>query len=99
MSDVFNIPTVVQFVIAHVEKRQSVIKKKKPHFIYMKHCIVIITHNHRFAYRNEQRHYTSEQAATVWALSETARFGSFHPVHEDIKGAHTGFLFNKLQSK
>lgn len=65
----------------------------------MKHCIVIITHNHRFAYRNEQRHYTSEQAATVWALSETARFGSFHPVHEDIKGAHTGFLFNKLQSK
>lgn len=89
---------VVQFVIAHVEKRQSVIKKKT-HFIYMKHCIVIITHNHRFAYRNEQRHYTSEQAATVWALSETARFGSFHPVHEDIKGAHTGFLFNKLQSK
>lgn len=98
MSDVFNIPTVVQFVIAHVEKRQSVIKKTK-HFIYMKHCIVIITHNHRFAYRNELRRYTSEQAATVWASSETARFGSFHPVHEDIKGAHTGFIFNKLQSK
>lgn len=80
-------------------RKGKVLLKKNPHFIYMKHCIVIITHNHRFAYRNEQRHYTSEQAATVWALSETARFGSFHPVHEDIKGAHTGFLFNKLQSK
>lgn len=80
-------------------RKGKVLLKKKTHFIYMKHCIVIITHNHRFAYRNEQRRYTSEQAATVWASSETARFGSFHPVHEDIKGAHTGFIFNKLQSK
>lgn len=97
MSDVFNIPTVVQFVTAHVEKRQSVIKKKTFYLHETLHC-----NNYTITdLSTEMNKDVTLQNKLPRSGPRARRADSVHFTRfmKTLKGAQTGFIFNKLQSK